>query len=234
MPFPERLRAKTADAPVEPAAAPTVDHSDFDALLSDYVDAGGRVDYAGLRGDGSHLDAYLAQLAAADPDELSGEERLAFYINAYNAATLDLIVDNYPLASITELDGGKPWDVERVELGGETYSLNQIENDLIRGRFDEPRIHFAVNCAAASCPPLRAGAYTAERLDEQLDEQTRDFLTDPDYITVSGGEARVSKIFDWYGADFESVSAFIARYREDVNQDTEIAFAEYDWSLNDQ
>ena len=227
MRFPERLRA-------EGAAPATVDHAGFDALLRQHVDARGNVDYAGLQADRPALDAYLAALADADPGALSRDEQLAYYINAYNAATLRLIVDNYPLASITELDGGKPWDVERVDLGGTTYSLNEIENDIIRPRFSEPRIHFAVNCAAASCPPLRDGAFTADALDAQLDEQTRAFLTSPTYTTVAGGVATVSKIFDWYGADFDSVAGFIADYRDDVTASTAIAFREYDWSLNAQ
>ena len=225
MTFPERLRADQATG---------VDHSAFDALLAAHVDDEGDVDYRGLLGERAALDAYLARLAETDPSGLTRDEQLAYYINAYNAATLALILDDYPVASITDLDGGKPWDVERVELGGQTYSLNQIENDIIRPTFDEPRIHFAVNCAAASCPPLRAGAFTADALDAQLEQQTRAFLNDPAYTRVGGGTAEVSKIFDWYGADFDDVAAFVAGYRSDVTPTTEIAFAEYDWSLNEQ
>lgn len=231
MTFPERLRA---DASAPSAAPVAVDHAAFDKLLETYVDAEGNVDYRGLKGREVELDTYLAQLAAVDPAPLSRDEQLAYYINAYNAATLSLIVDNYPVASITDLDGGEPWDVERVELAGETYSLNQLENDVIRPHFEEPRIHFAVNCAAASCPPLRSGAFTGDRLEAQLEEQTRAFLTDPAYTSVDGGTAEVSKIFDWYGADFDDVAAFIGDYRDDVNPNTEITFGEYDWSLNEQ
>lgn len=230
MNFPERLRANEGAT----AFAKTVDHGPFDVLLKTYVDERGNVDYAGLKTRSSDLDRYLGTLAEVDPTSLTEDERLAYYINAYNAATLKLIVDNYPLASITDLDGGKPWDVKRVTLGGATYSLNELENDLIRGQYDEPRIHFAVNCAAASCPPLRDGAYTAEGLEDQLEEQTRAFLRDPAYTTVSTGGLTVSKIFEWYGADFSSVPAFIADYRDDVPPSAEVSFAEYDWSLNDQ
>ena len=225
MTFPERLRAEQAT---------DIDHDALDALLVEHVDAAGDVDYRGLLAEREVLDAYLEGLAETDPAALTRDGQLAYYINAYNAATLDLILDNYPVASITDLDGGKPWDVQRVELGGQTYSLNEIENDIIRPTFDEPRIHFAVNCAAASCPPLRAGAFTADALDAQLEEQTRAFLNDPAYTRVVDGTAEVSRIFDWYGADFDDVAAFVARYRDDVTPTTEIAFAEYDWSLNEQ
>ena len=225
-----RPAALTTSVPTQSAPAPS--HDLFTKLLRRYVSPQGQVDYAGLTKDRVLVDTYLEQLSQNPPAaDWSRDERLAYWINAYNAGTLQLIVDNYPVASITDLDNGKPWDVKRVELGGTTYSLNEIENDIIRPRFGEPRIHFAVNCAAKSCPPLRNEAYTAERLDAQLEEQTRKFLNNEAYTAVDGDQLRVSKIFEWYGEDFEDLPAFIARYR-DVPAGAQITYAEYDWALN--
>ena len=217
------------------ASSSLADHAAFDALLKRYVDGSGAVDYAGLKQRHGELKAYLSDLAANVPDaDESRDAALAYWINAYNAATLDLVLDNYPLSSIKDLDGGNPWDVKRVRLGGKTYSLNGIENDIIRPRYKEPRIHFAVNCAAKGCPPLRNEAYTADKLNAQLEEQTRKFLRDSGYTRVSGGMATLSPIFDWYGEDFDGVAAFVSRYRDDVSADTQVSFGVYDWSLNAQ
>ena len=221
------------DPPAAGDAAPS--HAAFDALLRRYVSSSGAVDYRGLKSEHAALKSYLQTLSDNTPsDDWSRDEALAYWINAYNAATLDLILDNYPLASIKDLDGGNPWDVKRIRLGDKTYSLNGIENDVIRPRFREPRIHFAVNCAAKGCPPLRNEAYTAERLDAQLREQTRKFLRDDDYNQVAGARATLSPIFDWYGTDFGDVAAFVSRYRDDVSADTDVGFGTYDWSLNAQ
>ena len=214
-------------------AAPS--HAAFDALLRRYVSPSGAVDYRGLKTEHAALESYLQTLSADTPtDDWTRDEALAYWINAYNAATLDLVLDNYPLASIKDLDGGNPWDVKRVRLGDKTYSLNGIENDVIRPRFREPRIHFAVNCAAKGCPPLRNEAYTAERLDAQLREQTREFLRDDAYNRVAGDRVTLSPIFDWYGADFGDVAAYVSRYRDDVAADSEVVYGTYDWSLNAQ
>ena len=232
-PTPRTSTTTTRPTPEVQTAPPAgVDHSPFTALLRRHVSSTGAVDYAGLKRDRAALDAYLNTLAGTAPDRSwSRDARLAYWINAYNAATLQLIVDNYPLKSIQDLDGGKPWDVRRVELGGETYTLNAIENEIIRPRFNEPRIHFAVNCAAKGCPPLRNEAFVPERLDAQLREQTERFLNDSRYTSVEGGTLKVSKIFDWYGSDFGDVAAFVRRYR-DLPPAVEVEFASYDWALN--
>ena len=192
------------------------------------------VDYAGLKADRQQLDAYLDLLGSqTNVSSWSRNEQLAYWINAYNAATLQLIVNNYPLSSIQKLDGGKPWDVKRIKLGGKTYSLNQIENDIIRPQFKEPRIHFAVNCAAKGCPPLRNEAYTSDKLDRQLEEQTKKFINNNTFNSVSGSTLKLSPIFDWYGKDFGDVKKYIGKYR-DVPAGATITFGDYDWSLNKQ
>jgi len=232
-----KASAPKATSPAPPQA-PSIDavqtaHADFSALLKQHVSAKGDVDYAGLKRDESRLNAYLGQLDANPPmGDWSSDEKLAYWINLYNAGTLKLIVDNYPVSSITSLDNGKPWDVKRVKSGGKMYSLDAIENEVIRPRFDEPRIHFAVNCAAASCPPLRNEAFVASKLDAQLEEQTRNFLKSDQFISVDGSNVEVSRIFDWYGEDFGNVAAYIAKYRDDVTAESSVTFSDYDWALN--
>lgn len=222
----------TAPETADKAPAAALSHRAFDELLSKYVSSTGAVDYAGLKTQRGKLDAYLKTLSDNTPTEAwSRDERLAYWINAYNAGTIRLILDNYPLKSIQDLDGGKTWDVKRVKLGDKTYSLNQIENDIIRPRFKEPRIHFAVNCAAKGCPPLRNEAFTADKLERQLAEQTRKFLNDSRYTKVDGDNLSVSKIFDWYGSDFADVKSFVGKYR-DVPEGATVEYVDYDWSLN--
>ncbi len=248
--------SKASVRPVEsdgPVASPTAfDHSTFDALLREVVDERGFVDYAALAEDPSALDGYLRRLAATDPSALGDDDRLAFWLNTYNAYTLKLIVDNYPVGSIRDVVGGvfiplvnSPFKVEFVVVGGETMTLDDVEHGTIREQFAEPRIHFALVCAAQSCPPLRPEAYTGDRLDAQLDDQARRFLHNPDKNRVPADDDSVelSKIFDWFKGDFgdsdAAVQAFIAPYFDgDVRAKLEqgaydVEFTGYDWSLND-
>ena len=145
-------------------------------LLKKHVNSKGNVNYAAFKKDEAALDAYLDQLQSNPVDRnMSKNERLAYWINVYNAFTIKLILDNYPLNSIKDLEGGKPWDKVFIKLGNTSYSLNMVENEVIRKRFTEPRIHFAVNCAAASCPPLLNDAFYPDRLTNQLAERTASF-----------------------------------------------------------
>ncbi|MEK7254271.1 MAG: DUF547 domain-containing protein, partial [Bacteroidota bacterium] len=147
-------------------------HDAWDKLLRQHVNTAGQVDYASFKKDKPKLDAYLRELETHPPQsDWSKAEKMAFWINAYNANTIKLIVENYPLASITKLDGGKTWDVQRIKIGGKTYSLNNIENDILRPQFKDARIHFAVNCAARSCPPLLNQAWTAANLEANFEKQ---------------------------------------------------------------
>lgn len=208
-------------------------HDAFDALLRKYVSTDGRVDYAGMRSRISELESYLQLLSAVDIKQLRRGEELAFWINAYNAFTIKMILDNYPLKSITDLHGGKPWDVKWISLNGQKLSLNQIENDIIRPKFNEPRIHFAVNCAAKSCPPLMNRAWTAENLESSLEKQTTDFINNSRYNSISRNRVAVSRIFDWYAADFGELIGFLQSYsKTPISDEARIEFLEYDWSLN--
>ena len=215
-------------------AAP--DHQPWNALLQQFVTDAGDVDYAGFKQSESALDAYLAELRKGTPtNDWSREEAMAYWINAYNAFTVKRILNDYPVNSIQDLDGGDPWKVKWIELGGETYSLNNIEHDILRPKYKDARIHFAVNCAAASCPPLPNEAFTADKLDRMLQNNTRAFIRNPDYNRIAGGGVKVSKIFDWYGEDFGDLRTYLNEYlATPIAEGTDIGYADYDWSLNKQ
>lgn len=234
----QKIKTETVDVPkVEPTPkvekAPTgVSHDIWDQLLRKYVSASGKVNYKGLKGEKGQLEAYIKLLSEnVATSSWSRNERLAYWINVYNAHTVKLILDNYPLKSITDL--GKPWDIAFVKLGTKTYTLNQVENEIIRPTFKEPRIHFAVNCAAKSCPPLLNQAFTPEKLNSQLQKQTRAFINSSSN-SISADKIELSKIFDWYGKDFGDLSAFIQKYTQvEIAENVEISFQEYDWALNE-
>ncbi len=209
-------------------------HKFFDYILRNSVSPSGVVDYKAIQADEERLDNYLGELQRFPPKaDWTKAEKLAYWINAYNAYTIKLIVDNYPLKSITDLEGGKPWDKKWIELDGKSLSLNDIENGIIRPTFKEPRIHFAVNCAAKSCPPLANAAYTKDNLETLLQKNTVAFINNPQYNDLSGKAAKVSKIFEWYAEDFGDVAAYINRYMQMKRQPfKQVEFLEYDWSLN--
>jgi hypothetical protein len=230
------------------------DHEAFDRLLARYVDSSGAVDYAKLKQDREAvLRPYLRRLATVDLADRSREGRLALWINAYNALTLKLIVDHYPIQNIWAITPGppKPKDDSPFQLDVGTVAdtvrtLDEIEHEIIRERFDEPRIHFALVCAAASCPPLRREAYTAPRLDAQLEEQARIFLHDASKNRIPAGDGRIalSRILKWYGEDFgptpEALQRALAPYfggtvgRRLAQADYAVDYLPYDWALNDQ
>lgn len=236
-----------AEAYTDPPATESevFDHSALDRLLHKHVDADGWVDYKALADDPAALDAYIASLADAPFDKMSRDEKLAYLINAYNAFTLKLILDHYPIKSIKDIPSAKRWDAKRWKLSDGVFSLNQIEHKLIRPRFAEPRIHFALVCAAYSCPKLLNQAYTGARLEEQLHSQTAyahahdrwlrfDKAADTLYLTA---------LYNWYGQDFKaqagSVLVFAARYAPDLQaaidagQEPKVKWLKYDWKLND-
>ena len=249
-----------------PPAAQALDHGHgaWSALLKKHVrlSDGGKASqlrYAGMAADRAALKAYLAQLSAvpaAGFEAFDKRQQMAFLINAYNAFTVELILEKYPdLKSIKDLGNffQSPWKKAFVPLLGRTMSLDQIEHDTLRarGRYDDPRIHFAVNCASIGCPMLREEAFVGDRLEAQLAEQTLRFLSDRSRNRFAAGRLEVSKIFDWYGDDFRlghkgivSLPAFFGRYAEqlaDAPADRDkvragqlpLSFLDYDWQLND-
>ncbi len=208
-------------------------HGNFDAILRKYVASNGDVNYAGIKADQAALKSYLGELEAADISTMSRKEKLAFWINAYNAYTIKLITDNYPLGSITDLEGGKPWDKKWIKLNGKTLSLNNIENDIIRPQFNEPRIHFAVNCAAKSCPPLLNRAWTAKNMEANFEKQTKAFVNSSSFNQIGGSSATVSKIFEWYAVDFGDLITFLNKYSSTkLDAGASISYKDYNWSLN--
>ncbi len=218
----------------KPEAILKFSHAALDRLLKKYVSEKGNVNYKGMKAEEGVLDAYLLTLKN-NPVQAhwSREEKLAYWINAYNAFTLKLILKNYPLKQITDLHNGKPWDLKWIELGSKTYSLNDIENGIIRPEFNEPRIHFAVNCAAKSCPPLLNMAWTAENLESNLEKQTIAFINNSDFNTINDNQLVLSKIFEWYADDFGDVKTYIMRFsKTSINSSTKITYNEYNWALN--
>lgn len=251
-----------------PAAAQAFDHGHaaWSALLRKHVvllqgGQASQVRYATFAGDRAALKAYLDGLAAVPEGIFTGwakAQRMAFLVNAYNAFTVELILTRYPnLESIKDLGSlfQTPWKPKWVPLFGTKVSLDDIEHEMLRkrGAYDDPRVHFAVNCASIGCPALREEAFTAERLDAQLDQQALRFMSDRsrNRYHPQRGRLEINKIFDWFGEDFRlghrgitSLPAFCARYAEPLAdapadrdkvraQQADITFLDYDWKLND-
>lgn len=214
-----------------------LDHSSWDALLRKYVSASGVVNYKGIRAEKAKLQAYLNTLSAGAPTSNSRTEKMAFWINAYNAFTVKLILDNYPTTSITKLKGGKPWDTKFVKIGSQTYSLNQIEHEILRKQYFDARLHFVLVCAAQSCPKLLNKAYTASNLYAEMDKQARYFINNSFKNKITASSARVSKLFDWYKEDFTkkgSLISFINKYSNvKLSTGAKVSYLEYDWALNE-
>ncbi len=209
-------------------------HVGWDNLMKKYVSGSGAVDYAGLKKEAQKVNDYLKKLSLNSPAaNWNDAEKLSFLINAYNAATVSLILDNYPVKSITDLHNGKPWDYAFIKIGAKTYTLNDIEHKIIRPRFKEPRIHFAVNCAAISCPKLLNEAYLPSKLESQLDKQTKLFINNKQKNQITANQLKLSKIFDWYKEDFGNLQAFIKPFvQSSIEANASISYLEYDWGLN--
>ena len=222
-------------------------HAGWNALVKQYVNERGLVNYKALRADSLALNAYLQDLTAHMPSKgWTDNDRLAYWLNAYNAYTVQLIIRHYPVKSIKDLGGDKifvntPWDQHFIHLGSEAYSLNDIEHRIIRKQFPDNRIHLALVCAAMSCPRLRNEAYTGPNLNAQLDDQGRDFLNNPTKNKLTPADKpQVSSIFNFYPKDFtkngsKSVQEFINRYATTkIKPDAELAYLPYNWALNEQ
>ena len=238
-------------------------HQPWQTLLAQHVKPinnghSSQVDYAGMKMERAQLKTYLAALSSVDKNvfaQWSGPKQLAFLINAYNAWTVEFILTAYPdLSSIKDLGSffSSPWSKKFIPLLGETRSLDNIEHQLIRGdnKYGDPRIHFAVNCASIGCPALREEAYSAEKLEQQLNEQTVRFLTDTSRNRFNDSSMELSAIFKWYGDDFtlgfrgsNSLPTFILLYHQALNltpaqqallksENMDNKFLNYDWTLN--
>lgn len=228
-----------------PTDAPTVTHVLWDSLLHRHVKANGFVDYKGMVRDSAELNRYLTLLSAANPDakNWSREEKMSFWINAYNAFTVKLIVDHYPVKSIKDIKRGIPfvntvWDIKFIKIGGKTYDLNNIEHSILRPDFKDARVHAAINCASYSCPALRAEAFTAKKLDAQLTDAMQSFVRDPLRNRITGPKAEISEIFKWFRGDFTREKSNIRNYLNQyaavaLNANGKIEYIDYDWRLNE-
>ncbi len=225
-----------------------IDHKTWDQLLSKYVkvskDGVNRVDYAALKqGDAATLTGYLTALQAVEIEKYSKAEQFAFWVNLYNAATVDVMVKNYPLESIRDIGllGQGPWKDKTLKVGGKPLSLDDIEHGILRPIWKDVRIHYAVNCASVGCPNLASQAYTAEKLEPMLDDAARAYINHPRGFARIDGKLTASSIFDWYVDDWGSQKAVLDHARKFASDKTkavlgtatEIDSHDYDWSLND-
>ncbi|MCF8260082.1 MAG: DUF547 domain-containing protein [Melioribacteraceae bacterium] len=232
------------------------DHSIFTTVLQKYVEDGW-VNYEELKKD-SEFKNYLEILHKTDPSKLNADEvKLAFWINAYNAFTLEIILEFYPVESINDLHSGglylgtvlgtTVWDKDLFEINGKMISLNYIEHEILRKDFEEPRIHFAIVCASIGCPQLRNEAFESDKIYKQLEEQSIQFVNDKtkNLFDLQNREAKISKIFDWFEEDFgendEQVLIYLANFlpkevAEDIKMNADkwdLGYTDYDWNLND-
>ena len=222
----------------------TVDNGLYGELLKKYV-RDGKVDYAGFKTEEAKLDRYLKILENVDPGILSRNEQFAFYINAYNAWTIKLILSGYPgVTSIKDLGSllKSPWKKKIVRIDGKVITLDHVEHEILRPRYKDPRVHFAINCAAKSCPPLWPEPFNGNILDRQLDDSTRSFINNPKSYRLDDSELYVSRIFKWFSEDFnEDIFGFFLKYatgslKKELKSKSErivVKYLEYDWSLNE-
>ncbi|WP_239540761.1 DUF547 domain-containing protein [Spongiivirga citrea] len=211
------------------------DHDVFDALLKKHVTDQGNVNYKAFKADRTELKTYLTSLSNNMPkDDWKREDVLAYWINAYNAFTIKLIIDNYPTKSIKDIKD--PWGARFFKLGKKWYNLNEIEHQILR-KMDEPRIHFAINCASVSCPQLFNEAFKADTLEEQLTTATKVFLSDTSRNELTANSIKVSKIFKWFSKDFKkdgNLIDFLNKYSEvAISNKAKLSYMDYDWNLNE-
>jgi hypothetical protein len=237
-------------------------HDRFDAVLRRVVDDDGRVDYPALVADRADLDAYVAELAATSPQRdvarfPTPDDRLAYWLNAYNASVLALVVERYPIASVKDVFPPLVgfFYLQRVTLGGERMSLRTLENDVVRARFHEPRVHFALNCASRGCPRLPTRAFTGPGLQAELEREARRFVAEARNVDVDEARrtVRLSSIFTWYEDDFTdwmrarhptepaTLVGYVRRLADaqkqaalDACSGCSVEFVPYDWALNDR
>ena len=211
------------------------DHSAFDNLLQKHVSTQGNVNYKGFKTDRTLLKNYITSLGENMAHTTwTKEDKLAYWINAYNALTIDLILRNPSEKSIKDIKD--PWDQRLWKLGNKWYNLNQIEHDILR-KMNEPRIHFAIVCASVSCPKLQNTAFTTSDLESQLTSATKEFLSDSSKNNLSKNSIKLSKIFKWFAKDFkqnQSLVDFLNKYSDiDISQNASKSYTDYNWNLNE-
>ncbi len=223
-------------------SAQSIDHSQWQTLLDTYLVERGEYTlfrYASVTGtDKQSLKTYISSLAEIDPRLYSQAEQYAYWVNLYNALTVDLILDNYPVKSITKLGGlfsFGPWGNEIIEVAGKPLSLNDIEHRILRPIWQDPRTHYAVNCASLGCPNLQAQAFTAENTEQLLEQSAQVFVNSDKGAKLSNGKLQLSSIYDWFAVDFDGeqgVLKHLAKYRSDLTGFKGKVSFDYDWKLN--
>lgn len=210
------------------------DHTGYNNLIAIYVSDEGSVNYNGFKRNWGTLRNYIKDLGENMPkDNWTKEDKLSYWMNAYNAMTIDLILRNSPLESIKDIKN--PWKQRFWKLGKKYYNLNEIEHKILR-KMGDPRIHFGINCASFSCPPLLNEAFTADKVDKQLDNLAKRFVNDKKRNTITANSIEISKIFNWFAKDFEtngSVIDFLNKYSDvSISTNAKKKYKDYDWSLN--
>jgi hypothetical protein len=213
----------------------SINHAKWNALLQKNVSKNGDVNYKAFQKDSKELQAYLNELSGNVPTKSwSKNATLAYWINAYNAYTVKLILDNYPTKSIKEIND--PWGKKFISLGNKKYSIEEIEHEILR-KMAEPRIHFAINCASFSCPNLLNEAYTETKLEKQLVAVSKSFINDKTKNTITENKIEISKIFDWFSGDFKkkgSVIDFLNQYSTiKISSKAKVNYKDYNWKLNE-
>ena len=210
-------------------------HFIWNEILEKNVSQLGNVNYEGIAKDNLKLKNYLKLLSSSNPfgKNWTKEDKLAFWINTYNAYTVKLILDNYPIKSIKDIKS--PWHKEFFQINGKTMNLNAVEHEILR-KLGDPRIHFGIVCASYSCPILRAEAYSSQKIDEQLNDQAKRFINDLRRNKIDANKAQLSKIFSWFKKDFTkngNLINYINKYSKvKVNLNAKVSYLDYNWSLN--
>jgi len=211
------------------------DHSNFNELLKKYVKEDGRVNYAGFKKDKNILEAYLETIRTNNPNTTwSKNDKFAYYMNAYNAMTIDLIIRNYPTESIKDIND--PWEQRYWKISNKSVSLEEIEHEILR-KMKDPRIHFGINCASFSCPPLMNKAFTAANVDAQLEKLAVQFINDPKRNKITTDRVQISKIFRWFQEDFTKngdLIDFLNTYSKvKIDKNARVRYMDYNWKLNE-
>jgi hypothetical protein len=211
----------------------------FDSLLQKNVDKTGRVDYQSLKNNETLLDNYLAYIQNNEPTkDWSSNKKKAFWINTYNAYTIKIILNNYPLKSIRDIkiDGETAWKIPFVKIGQKRYTLDQIEHKILRKKFNDPRIHVGINCASVSCPRLWNFAFTEDNIASSLDNLMKVFINDTTRNKISKNNVALSEIFNWFSKDFiknGTIINYLNTYAAiKISEKASIKYLTYDWSLN--
>lgn len=233
----------------------TVDHAEWSRMLATYVVPGkdglNRVNYSGWKAkDHAALKAYLKALGAVDTAKLDRPEQFAYWANVYNAVTIDVVLDKYPVKSIRDISlggglktliTGGPWQAKIINVGTQKLSLDDVENEIMRPIFKDPRVHYSVNCASAGCPNVGVTAFTGANLESTLEKHAKDFINSPHGFLVKDGKLKASSIYDWFRADFGgSVEQVLAHARKYAGPELKKALEgrktidsyDYDWTLN--